>query len=658
MNILIVIKGAHRGQRFILVDGELILGRDKKVDIPFEDEGVSRRHVKFKVKNQLISVIDLGSTNGTYVNNLRIEKEQRLHNGDRITIGNTLFLVKLDNHSTITSKAVVSESHHNSSSMLRVDMASSSVLELIESKNQTLVSSPDEGQHSFLALYNFITKISGILEIEQLLELAIQEIVEMVKADRGAVLLLNQDALLEPSVTFNKKKGAEVAISKTLVEDVLASGKGILSSEVTKDERFKKTVALSVSEINSMCCVPLLVKDKTLGVLYIDTANKSRKLNEYCLRLLTAMALELSICIENTSLYSMLKDSEEFSSCVLTCMAGGLLVVDTNGKIVRANINASQMVGFSVHEITGKGINTVPPYDDLSIIFRQTIKSGRSQENENLNIYHQGNGNRIPVGVGTTILEDYAGKQIGVVIHFRDLTHIHKLSEQVKRAERLGALGQMASGIAHEIRNPLNSVQGFVQLLQENVNNDKDREYCHIVLDEVKRINNIVQDMLDFSRQQDFNMEIVDIQTLVQEICEHLRFDAEREEVSLLQPVAHGKISKVKANADKLRQVLLNVIMNALQATPAGGKVLLEMKMHSSGSEPFMLKISIIDTGVGISKDNLSKIFDPFYTTKDSGTGLGLSICQKIIEQHGGRITVDSVIGEGTSFHIFLPPER
>ncbi|MHC4871563.1 MAG: ATP-binding protein [Planctomycetota bacterium] len=657
MNILVVIKGPHRGQRYILEDGILTLGRDKRNDIPFEDEGVSRKHIQFSVRNLKITIEDMGSTNGTYVNNLRIQTRQELHNGDRIALGNTIFLVKLDSPAA-EHRTVVSEKPHQSSSMIRMDMASSSVVDLMSSANMTMISGPDEGQHSFLSLYNFITRISGILDTGQLLDIALEEAVNMCRADRGAIILLNNKGELDPRSTFSKNNKEKVIVSRTLVDEVLNHRKGILSSEAAKDKRYKHTTAISIADINSMCCVPLLVKDKVLGVAYVDSTVKSKPLNEYSLRLLTAMALELSICVENASLYNMLKDSEEFSSCVITSMAGGLIIADTDAKIVRLNNSAAEIAGLPIHEINGKNINAIPAYEELNIIFGQTLKSGRPQENESLFIYNSAGNARIPVGVNTAILEDYAGSPIGVVIHFRDLTHIHKLSEQVKRAERLGALGQMASGIAHEIRNPLNSVQGFVQLLQENAENEQHKEYCHIVLDEVKRINGIVQDMLDFSRQQEFSTENTDIEKILHEVCRQLHGEAEKQEIDLSLQVTAKTIPQVRANADKLKQVLINIIRNGLQATPAGGRVTAGLDIYSSESSPFMVRISITDTGSGIDKENLSKVFDPFYTTKDDGTGLGLSICQKIVEQHGGRINVESVLTEGTSFFIFLPPAR
>lgn len=215
---------------------------------------------------------------------------------------------------------------------------------------------------------------------------------------------------------------------------------------------------------------------------------------------------------------------------------------------------------MQIHEINGKKIPSIPAFEELNIIFGQTLKSGKPQENETFYIYNDAINHRTPIGVNTAILEDYSGRPIGVVIHFRDLTHIHKLSEQVKRAERLGALGQMASGIAHEIRNPLNSVQGFVQLLQENTEKEQHKEYCGIVLEEVKRINRIVQDMLDFSRQQKFSTEKTDLDKILKEVSRQLLGEAEEKNIELLLQQNSKKIPEVKTNPDKLKQVLINII--------------------------------------------------------------------------------------------------
>jgi two-component system sensor histidine kinase HydH len=265
------------------------------------------------------------------------------------------------------------------------------------------------------------------------------------------------------------------------------------------------------------------------------------------------------------------------------------------------------------------------------------------------------------------VLTDHDGKVIGAVLNFRNLAMIRRLEEQVRRSHHLAALGQMAAGVAHEVRNPLNSIRGFAQLLQEKTNQDAScAEYTQIILEEVDRMNRIVTDLLDFSRQRELTLVPVQIEKLIEDLVREMQADAQRGNVELKTVPAATVLPDILGNGDKLRQVFRNIILNAIQACDKNGKVTLRLALVADtlpprkDAEPDTLlrrqvAVEITDSGCGMDSKTIDKIFDPFFTQKDTGTGLGLSISQKIVDQHGGRIDVKSEPGKGSTFTIILP---
>ncbi|MFW5856829.1 MAG: FHA domain-containing protein, partial [Planctomycetota bacterium] len=437
MDMLVVVQGSHRGQRYPLEDGRLVLGRDRRCDIPLDDDGVSRRHAAVYREDDALMVEDLGSTNGTYVNSLCIEAPHALAHGDRLAVGDTVMLVEIDNPYSTAQRAVVADTLRQSDSVMKFSLDSTSIMELMGAEAKEEERPSDTGQQAFLALYNFITRVSGILDRETLLERGIQEMARVCKADRGAVLLLDRKAQLVPRATYAASGDGQVAVSRTLLEEVLTYREGVLSREPAKDDRFRHTQALDMNVVTSMMGVPLVVQDKPLGVIYLDTSGIGQPFDEHSVRLASAMTMELAICLENANLYAMLKDSEEFSACVLRSLAGGLLVVDRDGRIHRTNPIGAALAGLTENDLLGMRLDAIDPLSEINILVGQTLRSGKPQETESAHLRPGGEAAPVPVGVNTAPLMDYAGNPIGVVVHYRDLSRVHELGEQVKRAERL-----------------------------------------------------------------------------------------------------------------------------------------------------------------------------------------------------------------------------
>ncbi len=649
MDMLIFVEGPQKGQRYPIEAPRLTLGRDRKNDIPLDDSGSSRTHAVLLRTDETLLLRDQGSTNGTFLNAKRVT-EAPLRNGDQITIGDTVILVE-STRSVSQPRVVVSDVQHDQSADVTVEMDSTVFL-----STGALVEAHAEAQQQVLSLFNYINRISGALEMEKLLPLALHEMVRVLQADRGAVLFLNKADELVPQVTY-PEDSTDVVISRTITDTVLNARQGVLSNPGSDTGQLRDTVSISKRDVGSVLCVPLMSEDRVFGVIYVDRRTANRRFSTRSLHMMSAMAMQLAIGVQNARLYRSLRNSEEFASCILKSMVAGLLVVDERGIVIRANDAAHRILGLEQRELGGLTLAGDGRFRELSSMVEQTKNTGIPLDRGEVSI--RVGETEIPLGVSTSLLEDYAGQSIGVLCAFRDLTRLKKLSEEVKRSRHLAALGEMAAGIAHEVRNPLNSVYGFAQLLEESAKKREEsteEEYAQIILEEVSRINQIVQDMLDFSRQREFTMSLLDLEQLVGNLVKQLEVDLVTENLELVFHVDAESKPKVMGSADKLKQLFMNIIRNACQACSEGGHVDVGIEVGRNPADVYSeAVVRIRDDGAGIPQEAVEKIFNPFFTTKDVGTGLGLPICQKIAESHAGRIEVESSPGFGSTFSVYLP---
>lgn len=231
--------------------------------------------------------------------------------------------------------------------------------------------------------------------------------------------------------------------------------------------------------------------------------------------------------------------------------------------------------------------------------------------------------------------------------NFCDVTEKIQMEEQLRQSETLNVVGELAAGIAHEIRNPMTSLKGFIQLLKTSI--DGYEMYFDIISSEIERIETIVSQMLVLAKPQAIQYKEENVVSILEKTMELLNAQAVLENVQLMKHFNSDEIL-VYCEPNQLKQVFINIIKNAIEVMPDGGRV----SFHTAIEKDFV-KISIQDNGPGISPENLHTIGKPFFTTKESGTGLGLRVSYKIVEEHGGKITVESKLGEGSVFHIFLP---
>lgn len=332
------------------------------------------------------------------------------------------------------------------------------------------------------------------------------------------------------------------------------------------------------------------------------------------------------------------KDLAFFNKELIESLPSGLFTTNLSGTIIIFNKAAENITGISRSEAVGSNITRVFPF------IAPPFETERTEGKVLLN------GEIRTVGLSISASMDTGGNKTGYICIFQDITDLKNLERELKHKETLAAIGELSANMAHEIRNPLASLKGSIEILKEGtLTRDHGEKLMNIAISEMDRLNKIITDFLTYSRPRQAEFSRFDLHAMLDETVELIRNSAAATENITIEKDFKGP-DEIIADPQKLRQVFLNLGMNAIESLHNGGKLTIRTKGANG-------KVIIVfrDSGVGIPREKLNEIFYPFYTTKDSGTGLGLSIAYRIIEEHDGKITVDSSPGKGTTFEVVIP---
>jgi PAS domain S-box-containing protein len=335
---------------------------------------------------------------------------------------------------------------------------------------------------------------------------------------------------------------------------------------------------------------------------------------------------------------------ESYNENILQCVTSGVMTFDIHCKLTTINRAAEEMLCISREQDAGRTCHDLFGNSTVTETIRKTIESGvPSARMEAMLDRAEG---RIWLGYNTAVLTDRHNSAIGTILSFSDLTEVKRLQEQMELRERLTALGEMSAGIAHELRNPMAVISGYLNLLSKKTDPTA-QEAIRSIASEIDGMNRIIGDLLAFASPASLNRVTVNIKEMV-ETCL----------AGVLQAKGEGPRITTVVNVDDaplsldevlMRQAITNLIQNAVEAMPDGGTLAIEARGNGE------CRIIIRDSGQGMPPEQIKKIFLPFYTTKDKGVGLGLALVHKIILSHGGRIEVSSKEGSGTTFTVVLP---
>ncbi|PKN50349.1 MAG: hypothetical protein CVU58_01300 [Deltaproteobacteria bacterium HGW-Deltaproteobacteria-16] len=343
---------------------------------------------------------------------------------------------------------------------------------------------------------------------------------------------------------------------------------------------------------------------------------------------------------------STLADMELYTRNVIESMPAGLLTLDTRGRIVSSNGKMEELLGKPVSELEGKTLRQIAGNRQSQM--EPLVQGGTDFVDLPLE-YQRQNGETIPVKVSAARLLNKDGKWLGTVLTFRDMREIREMEEKLERSRRLAALGRMAAGIAHEIRNPLGTLRGFAQYFGGQAQDGSAKRYAELMIGEVDRLNRTISALLQFAKPREPEFEKVVLGELLTKTAQLLADDFKNHAVAFGLDVPEEDIF-LEADPDLFIQVLLNLLQNALAAVEEDGSIVLGARRYNDA-----VHVWVRDNGKGMTPEEQARMFDPFFSTRKTGTGLGLAVVHNIVEQHHARIDVESENGKGTTVTLVLP---
>jgi len=345
---------------------------------------------------------------------------------------------------------------------------------------------------------------------------------------------------------------------------------------------------------------------------------------------------------------STLQQLETFHKHIVENIPSGILTLDTQGRISLINETACSILGAGKQDVTGMPVEEVLSGLNLGL-GRSDIPMPRPEI-----VFRRSDGTEIFLGFSTSPMKDADGTVIGNVVIFQDLTPVKQMEERIRIADRLAGVGELAAGLAHEIRNPLASITGSSQMLRESPDMPvMSRTLLDIIERESTRLNGLIADFLAYAGPKMKNVGQVNMTAMAAEIAQAVRAGEAREKDVAIENLATQDLY-VEGDAEQLKQVLWNLVRNAIQATLRGDTVTIDLFIQIRHGQRYVVT-TVSDTGKGIAPDIIGKIFHPFFTSKVEGTGLGLAISQRIVHYHRGFIEVRSSPGTGSVFSVFLP---
>ena len=354
---------------------------------------------------------------------------------------------------------------------------------------------------------------------------------------------------------------------------------------------------------------------------------------------------------EYGTLIRELEASEKRFRAILDTATDAVLSIDGNRKIILFNNAAQRIFGYSREEVLGANLSMLiaPKYGDQQTHARKLLEQGES-DLVGTTISLTGlrkNGEEFPIELSLSLLVMEDGIMFTAII--RDVSEHQQLEKKLLQSERLAAVGQAVAHVAHEIRNPLMIIGGFSNQIRQRLEDEKDLQRLDMILEEVRRLEGLVANLGDFTKEYKLVKRPANINSLIKDVIEIMAgvFSLEKYE---FKEFLSTEVAEINCDPDKLRQVFINIITNGLQAMSDGGAISV-----STDKIPLGIEVRISDEGTGIPEEDLEHIFEPFYTTRESGSGLGLPISYKIVEAHHGDIWAVSSPGKGTSYIIQLP---
>jgi signal transduction histidine kinase len=520
------------------------------------------------------------------------------------------------------------------------------------------------------AILDISQAINSSLVLDDILHKVLKHAVELLEAERGFLMLLDESGELQVKTLHNIARdrllGDDFKISNSIANKVAQNGVSVYTSDAQADEKYAKQKSIVELNLRSIMCVPLKIKEKIIGVVYLDNSTEAKVFLQSDLYLFELFAEQAAIAIENAKLYENLLMLKRYNENVVNQTPVGIIVVNPD---------------FDVTSLNDAAFEILTPPSRRTQTFRQKISGARFfdlltddqipywQRNleqvydnckvfEEARYYYKIDDEEKVLSIKVTPLEVEPENSRSLIIVIEDITEKVILENYVMLSEKLVAKGEMAASIGHELNNYLAIISNSAELMIRNINLNKYEKLeanSNAILENISKIKRFTDGLMDFSKL-DKEVVFYDIRKLVEDLLFSIKPQKKFISVQFDVNVSHD-LPQVEMDVGQIQQVLLNIIYNANDAiqTIPDHEGLIRIEADLDENDKNLLVLRIIDNGPGIEAKNLEKIFEPGFTTKQDGHGLGLANCKRIIENHFGEVEIESVQDKGTTFIIKIP---
>lgn len=521
-----------------------------------------------------------------------------------------------------------------------------------------------------MTLQDFGRTLSSTTDREVLLDSLTRRLKEVLGVERLAIYIEDRTAPSGFLLARSEGLDSEVALPHDFLSTIRehSGAAGIINaSEIDFDEDLfaPEEQSLGSNRRRLHYFVPCAARSRVVAVIALGRMSNGALLSSEDLNLLRAISGYVAVALENAMLIeeqaqraAELARLKEFNENIIESISVGVLVVNLQGRIVNWNSALEEIYGRRREAAIGRRLPEVFQSDILSAL-RELIARSEHHPNEAVNVYKfraaAVDGRELTLNISLAPLHSKLGEVEGTLVAIEDVTSRIRLEEQLQQSDKLSSIGLLAAGVAHEVNTPLTGISSYSQMLMQQIpDSDPRHKLLEKIYRQTSRASSIVNNLLNFSRVSDSRLTEVDLNRVLDDTIQLLEAQLRNTQIEVVRRYAE-LLPPALGNAPKLQQVFMNLILNARDAMPQGGR--LEISTSASLNTA---SISFRDTGTGIAPEHLSKIYDPFFTTKQigQGTGLGLAVSYGIIQDHGGSIHVESRPGEGTLFRITLPLAR
>jgi len=502
-------------------------------------------------------------------------------------------------------------------------------------------------------LNRLATLLSQSLQLDRVLEESLAQVLNLMALETGWVLLKDDEGgpdrlVASAGVPEGFDGGLAWDVAADLLHEALSTGKACL--------RPGPSVSGGGGETASHFLIPLQATGQVLGVIWlVGPVDRHYPYSE--MELLTGIGRQVGVATEKARLYQELDRTKAYLEDLVDNAGDKIITLDRSGRILSWNSGAEAITGYSEEEMVGREWGILIPDDrkeEMRDLMAQVLRGKTISNFETMRLHK--NGNRIDVAVTFSPIRDQQGDIVGISSVARDITRRKRFQEQLMQVEKMAATGQLISGVAHELNNPLTAVIGYSQLITTAQTGEKLESYLEKITTEAMRCQRIVQNLLTFAREHRPETRPLDINDVVRATIELRRYEMRIKDIQVDLQLDRG-LPFIQADFHELQQVFMNLITNAEHAMESGGPGTLTVRSEVlEGPEP-SVRVAFEDTGPGIPDSQRSRIFEPFFTTKEvgQGTGLGLSLSYGIVRSHGGAIYAENRSGGGARFVVEIP---